>query len=665
MKRQASLVARALRAPTVFLVVAAGGACSTAWVVYASVPLLLAQASTIQWGWLALAPLLTATSVFLRFLRWQFLLRRAGVRLPIRRSAGVFVAGLAMLLTPAYLGEGVKAWLAGRNRPGDVTRAALVVVAERLGDALALGLIGGVCLALTGEAGVGVAILAGCAAVIAAAGLLQPALQRLTSGPASGRITDTLLSAAQALAALDVRGVAIGLVLSIPAWLAGCATLFLAARAVGVSLGLPQALGTYAVATLLGGATLLPAGVGVVGTLILFRLEAYGATLPQAVLAAILVRLVTVWITAGAGIVGCLRLWRQAPAPEGEDASLHFDDLAPEYGEQLSDAARQRVVARKVELMAVWLQRAGIRPGAHLLDAGCGHGWYLGALARLGYRMAAIDLAGGQIASARAASEAEADGVTTDDPPLVLPGGNPSAVFKPESQSRQLPSTLRRPVPDAANTHHADVLPIIEAGAAGGGTMEAPMFAVASVRALPFTPGAFDAAYVINVLHHTGTRAQQERALGEITRTVRPGGLVFVHEMNTVNPLFRLYMSYLFPLWKRIDIGTEWWLDPRRPLEPAGTRLLHVSHYTFLPDFTPRGLYWWLGQLESWLERTRWAPFGAHFTLIYQRQTALTSPDSSASPEFPGFPEAPEHSQTPDGRAQRRPDLTTSSAATA
>ena len=42
-----------------------------------------------------------------------------------------------------------------------------------------------------------------------------------------------------------------------------------------------QAAGTYGAATLLGGLTFLPAGVGVVGTAMLVRLEGYGATLQR------------------------------------------------------------------------------------------------------------------------------------------------------------------------------------------------------------------------------------------------------------------------------------------------------------------------------------------------------------------------------------------------
>jgi SAM-dependent methyltransferase/uncharacterized membrane protein YbhN (UPF0104 family) len=536
-----------------FLVVAAGGLCTVAWVIAADAGQVWQQAERFRW-WLALpAVALTLANVLLRLLRWQYFLRRAGVRLPMRQSAGIFVAGLAMLLTPAYAGEGVKTWLVARSksdvgRPESTTsdgraggaqgvgawKAAGVVAAERLFDALALALVGGAAFLLAGEEAPGLPLaLAGVAAVVAGVAA--------TRGRRAGQV-------------------AVALALSLLAWTCGCLTLYAVSLGLGLAVTAPQAVGTYGAATLLGGLTLLPAGVGVVGTAMLVRLQGYGATLQQAVLAAVLVRLLTVWLTAALGVAGCWRLWRlggrAAPVGAGGEApaeAAHFDALAPDYAGQLSAAARERVVARKVALTVRTLREAGIGPGSRLLDAGCGQGWYVAALVGAGYRVVGIDLAPGQIAAARAAT-----------------------------------------------------------GAGAG-------FAAASVLALPFARGAFDAALAVNVLHHAGDRADQDAALAEMARAVRPGGLVFVHEISTANPLYRLYMAYLFPLWKRIDLGTEVWLDPRRPPHAGGAALAALHHYTFLPDFTPAPLYRYLEPVEGWLERSRWAPFAAHFTAVYHR----------------------------------------------
>jgi 2-polyprenyl-3-methyl-5-hydroxy-6-metoxy-1,4-benzoquinol methylase len=465
-----------------------------------------------------------------------------GVRVPVRESARIFIAGLAMLLTPAYAGEGVKTWLVRRAQPGATTRAAGVVLAERAFDAIALALVAGLALVLSGEPSLGLtlAALAALACGALGAGTLLPS-------PVRGR--GAVLATALALSVL--------------AWLAGSSTLLAVCAGLACGVTPAQAIGTYAASTLLGGLTLLPAGVGVVGTAILLRLQGYGVAEQPAVIAAVLVRLFTVWLTAAIGVAGCWRLARRAASLAANDEGTRFDSIAPTYGEQLSQTAKTRVISRKTALMAEALSDAGIGPGARILDAGCGQGWYLQALAAQGYRVTGIDLSLGQLHAARHA--------------LAKPGA---------------PST-------------ADL-----------------ELAAASTLRLPFRTGAFDAAIAINVLHHVGDAAVQRSALEELARVVRPGGLVFVHEISTVNPLHRLYMSYLFPLLRSIDLGTEHWLDPQRLPSTGGLVLQGVRHYTFLPDFTPAWVYRALAGLERRLERSSFAGYGAHFTAIYVRVPA-------------------------------------------
>ena len=226
----------------------------------------------------------------------------------------------------------------------------------------------------------------------------------------------------------------------------------------------------------------------------LVRLEGYGATLQQAVLAAVLVRLLTVWLTAALGVAGCWRLWRLdrrravsgawTPAGSATEAGPgHFDALGAAYAGELSPAARERVVGRKVALTVRALRAAGIGPGARLLDAGCGPGWYVAALAGAGYRVVGVDLAPGQVAAAR------------------------------------------------------------EAVGTGPGLL------AASVLALPFQNGAFDAALAVNVLHHAGDRADQDAGPGRDgphrpPRGARPGARD-LHRQSPLPPLHGLPLPAL------------------------------------------------------------------------------------------------------------------------
>src|SRR5262245_31969699 len=96
--------------------------------------------------WIALASgmLLTVSSLTLRSLRWIFLLRRAGTRIPIRDAYIGYFSGLSLLLTPFLIGE-IAVRARGHRRRARVPVATTVVVNlwDRLLDLVALAVIAG------------------------------------------------------------------------------------------------------------------------------------------------------------------------------------------------------------------------------------------------------------------------------------------------------------------------------------------------------------------------------------------------------------------------------------------------------------------------------------------------------------------------------------------
>ncbi|MDR1989590.1 MAG: methyltransferase domain-containing protein [Acidobacteriaceae bacterium] len=139
---------------------------------------------------------------------------------------------------------------------------------------------------------------------------------------------------------------------------------------------------------------------------------------------------------------------------------------------------------------------------------------------------------------------------------------------------------------------------------------------VGSVLDIPAADGTFDFLYIINVLHHLGSVDEQRRAFTELFRVLKPGGLLFVHEINTRNLLFRFYMGYVFPSLNCIDEGVERWLLPHRLSQYTDAAVVDVRYFTFLPDFVPRGIVQLFAPIERWLERSRWAPYSAHYMAV-------------------------------------------------
>jgi SAM-dependent methyltransferase/uncharacterized membrane protein YbhN (UPF0104 family) len=145
------------------------------------------------------------------------------------------------------------------------------------------------------------------------------------------------------------------------------------------------------------------------------------------------------------------------------------------------------------------------------------------------------------------------------------------------------------------------------------------MVRVGSVLDIPAADNTFDFVYIINVLHHLGSVAEQRRAFAELLRVLKPGGLLFVHEINTRNVLFRFYMGYVFPSLNCIDEGVERWLLAHELGDYTNAALLDVRYFTFLPDFVPAPVVRLLSPVEQWLERSAARVYSAHYMAVLQK----------------------------------------------
>ena len=154
---------------------------------------------------------------------------------------------------------------------------------------------------------------------------------------------------------------------------------------------------------------------------------------------------------------------------------------------------------------------------------------------------------------------------------------------------------------------------------AGRHAGETDLIQVGSVLNIPAGDAAYDFLFVINVLHHLGSVEEQRRAFAELLRVLKPGGLLFVHEINTRNILFRFYMSYVFPSLNLIDEGVERWLLPNRFGVYTDLPVSEVRYFTFFPDFLPQGVVRLLTPLERWLERSSLNMYSAHYMAVFRK----------------------------------------------
>ena len=339
---------------------------------------------------------------------------------------------------------------------------------------------------------------------------------------------------------------------TILAWIFPVLGLWAVAQQLGVQITGAGVAEVFSVGTLIGGITGIPLGIGVTGSIMIFLLQMYEVG-PEIATASIAVfRAGTVWYAVGIGLFAII-LWKDYIVQlfRFRSPGYHFDIIAHEYEEDLPQHVRERLLNRKIEAMEYWLNRVGAKEGLIGLDIGCGHGWYASAMTRRGYRIHACDLSYQQIKQAE--NFIQKQGVELD-------------------------------------------------------------LSVANGSSLPYPDGTFDFAYGVNVLHHITRYRERVDTFQEIVRVIKPGGMFFLQEINTENPLFRFYMGYLFPLLRDIDDGTEKWLMPTElPKIKGAVWTDDVMYFNFFPDFAPEFWLKLFSGLERYLERSRLRTWSSHY----------------------------------------------------
>lgn len=252
----------------------------------------LAAAQRANYWYLLPALLVYFLGVWIRSVRWHFLLKPVKA-VPVRRLFPVVVIGyMANDILPARIGELVRAYVLGEKEQVSKTSTFATIVVERLFDGLTMLLfMGVVSLLVPFEEGLrqivriaGIAIVGGLIVVLAVASSRQLTLRALdiVLRLAPSRLSQVISSKADAFleglaSTQSARSMAAILGLSVVAWLFEASMYYI--LAVSFDLGLPfyVLLLTTAVANL---GTMVPSSPGYIGTfeaLCVFTLGLFGA----------------------------------------------------------------------------------------------------------------------------------------------------------------------------------------------------------------------------------------------------------------------------------------------------------------------------------------------------------------------------------------------------
>ena len=262
-------------------------------------------------SFLQIAGLLSLSLVNYAFrgLRWHIFTRSLGLRTGLAQNLRHFLGGFAMSVTPGRVGELVRMRWLRRETGWSFERTAPLVLADRASDLAAIALIlgGSVALSTGGIKGaVPVTLAALAAAIIATRPALLAALVTLAyraSGLAP-RLFARLRGAAKSLRRVSNGPVlASALGLGLVGWLAEGYAFYLLLMWMGADVPLVMAIGIFVFATLVGGLTGAPGGIGGAEGTMIALLALQGIPFEVSLPATLIIRVTTLWFAIGLGLV--------------------------------------------------------------------------------------------------------------------------------------------------------------------------------------------------------------------------------------------------------------------------------------------------------------------------------------------------------------------------
>jgi glycosyltransferase 2 family protein len=299
---------------------------------WADGPKVLEALANFPASWVAVAMALSFSNYLVRFVRWERYRAILGIEMSHRLSLRIYLAGLALTVTPGKMGEAFRSILIRAEDGTPISRSAPMVVAERFTDLLGFLLL----LALGGLAShpeqlwIFLGTLALC---VVLAGLL--ASQRVSRGvlgivarlPLLRRFGPHLENALRSSRELlTPRELPLATVLATIGWgLEACAFFLVCEALVPGAASLSFAVYTFALSSIVGAVLVIfPGGLGVteasMSGLLTGRFKAAGLApslaATQALTATLVIRLATLWfaVAVGLGALGLHSLARRKAA---------------------------------------------------------------------------------------------------------------------------------------------------------------------------------------------------------------------------------------------------------------------------------------------------------------------------------------------------------------
>ena len=270
------------------------------------------------------AILLTLSNYALRFVKWHYLLNRLNVPMPLKTDAWNFTAGLSMAISPGKAGELLKPYVVREVTGVPMAKTIPALVTERLTDGIAMLILAGIGVTTYAADQIHYILIPAGLTVL---GIIVLGNEKLSSfflnlmrhlpilGKIIPKVEEMMQSMRTCVAPVSLLWTVF---LSVIAWGAECVAYQWIFFGLGVDADFDVCFFLYAFSTVAGSAT--PGGVGVAdGALVVGAMRFIPMlTNEQAITAAILTRIATLWLGVGIGALALLKVSKIL----GKDISL-------------------------------------------------------------------------------------------------------------------------------------------------------------------------------------------------------------------------------------------------------------------------------------------------------------------------------------------------------
>ena len=294
------------------------------WVVIASVGLygvflffsdfniISEQISNFKYEFLPLILLLVSISWTPLLVRWQILLKKNDINIPIKKSFLLFLGGMSMSITPGHVGELIKSQLMKTIYNIPRTKTAPIIFVEKFYDltgAIIASIIGIIILGMdTNLILISVSILIVIIFLTYYRPIFEFILKRVTKTKFFSKYSENLSDSYEIVrnsTTPQISSISFGL--SVLYWIIISVAVHFILLSFGIeSISVLKTISIYSSSVIIGAISFIPGGLGITeGSLIgLFSLE--GIDVSLALILSVMIRILTMWYSVSIGFI-CLK----------------------------------------------------------------------------------------------------------------------------------------------------------------------------------------------------------------------------------------------------------------------------------------------------------------------------------------------------------------------